>query len=125
MRRARRFWRSFGYACAGLLHTVKTQRNMQIHVAAALLTLLGAWWLDISRTDLLLVFFAIGLVMALELVNTSIEAAVDLVTEEWHAKAKIAKDAAAGAVLLAALTAAVIGLWVYGPPLVARLSSLF
>ncbi|WP_126429672.1 diacylglycerol kinase family protein [Brevibacillus marinus] len=120
-----RFWRSLKNACAGVRYAVKTQRNMRIHCGWALLALLAAWWLDVSRADWLLVVFAIGLVMALELVNTAIEAAVDLASEEWHAKAKAAKDAAAGAVLLAALTAAVIGVWVFAPPLVAKLSSLF
>lgn len=115
--RKQRFWRSLGYAAAGVWYALKTQRNMRIHLGIALLTQLAAWWLEISRSDWLLVVFAIGLVIALELLNTAIEAAVDLVTEEWRAKAKLAKDTAAGAVLVAALAAVVIGICVYGPPL--------
>lgn len=90
---------------------------MQIHLVAAVLALVSSWWLDISRNDILLVFFAIALVFALEIVNTAIEAAVDIASPDWHAKAKIAKDAAAGAVLVAACLAVLIGIAVFGPPL--------
>lgn len=112
-----RFVRSFSCALEGIAYTVKTQRNMQIHIVAALLALVACWWLDISRNDTLLVFFTIALVFALEIVNTAIEAAVDIASPDWHAKAKIAKDAAAGAVLVAACLAVLIGITVFGPPL--------
>lgn len=112
-----RFVRSFSCAIEGIAYTVKTQRNMQIHLVAAVLALVSSWWLDISRNDILLVFFAIALVFALEIVNTAIEAAVDIASPDWHAKAKIAKDAAAGAVLVAACLAVLIGIAVFGPPL--------
>ncbi|MEJ8548009.1 diacylglycerol kinase family protein [Brevibacillus borstelensis] len=117
------FIRSFSYAFAGIAHTVKTQRNMRIHVAAAVLALLMAWWLDISRNDVLLVFFTIALVFSLELVNTAIEAAVDLASPDRHPKAKAAKDAAAGAVLVAAVLSVLVGLFVFGPPLWQKLSA--
>jgi len=117
----RRFVRSVGYACTGIVHTWKTQRNMQIHVIAAILVLFCTWWLQIPRGDVLLVFFSIALVISLELVNTAVEAAVDLITEETHPLAKIAKDASAGAVLVAAVISVVIGLAVFGPPLLAML----
>lgn len=116
------FIRSFSYAFAGIAHTVKTQRNMRIHVAAAIVALVMAWWLEISRNDVLLVFFSIALVWALELVNTALEAAVDLSSPEWHAKAKTAKDACAGAVLVAAVLSVVIGVAVFGPPLWGKLT---
>lgn len=118
-----RLVRSFSYALQGIVHTVKTQRNMQIHVAAAVIVLAAAWWLQIPRSDVLLVFFSIALVIALELVNTAIEAAVDLASPDWHRKAKIAKDASAGAVLVAAVVAAVIGVIIFGPPLCQKLSA--
>jgi undecaprenol kinase len=113
----RRLMRSFTYAIEGIVYTVETQRNMQIHIVAAVIALVAAWWLEISRSDFLLVFFAITLVFALEIVNTAIEAVVDLASPDWHAKAKIAKDAGAGAVLVAAILSAVIGILVFGPPL--------
>lgn len=118
----RRLVSSFSYALQGIAHTVKTQQNMQIHVAFAVLALAAAWWLRIPRGDVLLVFFSIGLVLALELVNTALEAAVDLASPDWHAKAKTAKDACAGAVLVAAVLSVVIGVAVFGPPLWGKLS---
>ncbi|WP_019119928.1 diacylglycerol kinase [Brevibacillus massiliensis] len=124
MKELRRFWRSACWACAGIVFALKTQRNMQIHATAAVLVLLSAWWLHIPRGDVLLVFFSIGLVLSLELVNTAIESAVDLVTEEWHAKAKAAKDTAAGAVLLAAVVAIVIACCVFGPPLWDKITTI-
>jgi len=118
----RRLVRSFSYALQGIVYTVKTQRNMQIHVAAATLVLAAAWWLQIPRSDVLLVFFSIGLVFSLELINTAVEAAVDLASPEWHAKAKIAKDASAGAVLIAAILSVGIGIMVFGPPLLEKMT---
>jgi diacylglycerol kinase len=120
-----RLVRSFSYALQGIVHTVKTQRNMKIHVTAAVLVLAAAWWLQIPRSDVLLVFFSIALVIALELVNTAIEAAVDLASPDWHCKAKIAKDASAAGVLVAAIVSVVIGVMIFGPPLYQKLSEWF
>ncbi len=72
----------------------------------------------------MLVFFIVTLVMVLEVVNTAIEAVVDLVTEEFHPLAKIAKDCAAGAVLIAAFSSVIIGLAVFGPPLLVKLKAI-
>jgi len=113
----RRLGRSFACAMEGIVHTVKTQRNMQIHLVAAVLALAAAWWLEIDRTEVIWVLIAITLVLVLELVNTAIESVVDLVTSDWHAKAKVAKDAAAGAVLVGAILSVAIGMAVFGPPL--------
>lgn len=93
---------------------------MQIHVAAAIVVLAAAWLLQIPRSDVLLVLFSIGLVTSLELVNTAIEAVVDLASPEWHAKAKIAKDVGAGAVLVAAILSVLIGVLVFGQPLLQK-----
>ncbi|MBY0088370.1 diacylglycerol kinase family protein [Brevibacillus sp. M2.1A] len=120
MKEWRRLIRSFAYALQGISYTVRTQRNMQIHVAAAILVLAAAWWLQIPRSDVLLVLFSIGLVFSLELVNTAIEAVVDLASPEWHAKAKIAKDVGAGAVLVAAILSLIIGVLVFGQPLLQK-----
>lgn len=123
MKEWRRFAKSVACAWNGILHTIRTQRNMQIHLAVTILVLPALWWLEIPRGDRLLVFFAIGLVLALETVNTAIEAAVDLVTKEQHPLAKIAKDAGAGAVLIAVIAAVLIGLYVFLPPLLAFLTT--
>ncbi|CAI8737925.1 diacylglycerol kinase family protein [Brevibacillus sp. NPDC058079] len=120
MKEWRRLTRSFTYALQGISYTVRTQRNMQIHVAAAIVVLAAAWWLQIPRSDVLLVLFSIGLVFSLELVNTAIEAVVDLASPEWHAKAKIAKDVGAGAVLVAAILSLIIGVLVFGQPLLQK-----
>ncbi|MED1783018.1 diacylglycerol kinase family protein [Brevibacillus fortis] len=120
MKEWRRLTRSFTYALQGISYTVRTQRNMQIHVAAAIMVLAAAWWLQIPRSDVLLVLFSIGLVTSLELVNTAIEAVVDLASPEWHAKAKIAKDVGAGAVLVAAILSFIVGVLVFGQPLLQK-----
>lgn len=120
MKEWRRLTRSFTYALQGISYTVRTQRNMQIHVAAAIGVLAAAWWLQIPRSDVLLVLFSIGLVFSLELVNTAIEAVVDLASPEWHVKAKIAKDVGAGAVLVAAILSLIIGVLVFGQPLLQK-----
>jgi diacylglycerol kinase len=110
--------RSFGYAICGIRDTVKTQRNMQIHVIMAMLVLLLEWVLPISKGEVLLVFFSVFLVLILETVNTAIEKNVDLVVGETrHPLAKAAKDAAAGAVLLAAILSVFVGIYVFAEPL--------
>lgn len=125
MKEWRRLVRSFSYALQGIVYTVKTQRNMQIHVAATVIVLAAAWWLQISRSDVLLVFFSIALVTSLELVNTAVEAVVDLASPDWQRKAKIAKDASAGAVLVAAMVSVVIGVVIFGPPLYRKVAEWF
>lgn len=88
---------------------------MKIHVAVTLLVIIAGFVLGLSITEWCICLGMFGLVMALELVNTAVEAVVDLVTAERHPLAKIAKDTAAGAVLIAAIMAAVIGLLIFVP----------
>ena len=109
--------RSFRHAFDGLWHVLRTQRNMRLHVlAAAIVVALGAWLrLDVVRWSLLAV--TIGGVLVGEMVNTAVEALVDLVSPEYHERAKVAKDVSAGVVLLLAVTAIVVGLLILGPPL--------
>ncbi|QDX93295.1 diacylglycerol kinase family protein [Brevibacillus laterosporus] len=116
-----RLWRSFGYAIQGINHAVRTQRNMQIHVAVALGVVIVSIWLQVTRLEFSLLLLVIAVVWALELFNTAVEAVVDLVTEEYHPLAKIAKDVAAGAVFVAAMFAILIGILILGPPLYAYL----
>ncbi|MFT9848658.1 diacylglycerol kinase [Aneurinibacillus sp. REN35] len=114
----RRLRRSFGYAICGIRDTVKTQRNMQIHVIVALLVLLLGWILAIPKGDVLLVFFSVFLVLILETVNTAIEHTVDVaIGDRFHPLAKKAKDAAAGGVLFAAILSVFVGIYVFGEPL--------
>lgn len=108
-------YRSFGYAFEGIFTCIRNERNMKIHVAVMLLVIIAGFVLGLSVTEWCICLGLFGLVMALELVNTAVEAVVDLVTAERHPLAKIAKDTAAGAVLIAAIMAAVIGLLIFVP----------
>jgi diacylglycerol kinase len=90
---------------------------MRIHLVAATAVLILAAALRVSRLELACLLLCIMMVTALEMINTVVESVVDLVTEEYHPLAKIAKDAAAGAVLVSSIGAAVVGLLILGPPL--------
>lgn len=96
---------SLNYAFEGIIHVLRTQRNMQIHFAAAFGVLVAALFLGVSRTDLMILIVVAALVIVAEMVNTAIEAAVDLSTTNFDPRAKIAKDVAAGAVLIISVVA--------------------
>ncbi|WP_202080677.1 diacylglycerol kinase family protein [Caldalkalibacillus salinus] len=113
---------SFKYAIEGIVYVFQTQQNMKIHFAVSVFVLLLSVFLDVSTYQLLFVFSSIVLVMCMELMNTAVEKVVDLITEDYHQNAKIAKDVAAGAVLFAALFATIIGVYVFIPPIVDLLS---
>jgi diacylglycerol kinase (ATP) len=100
---------SFNYAISGIIHGLKTQRNMQLHVIVMVLVLLASLFLDLSRIELAAIFFAIGLVLISEMLNTAIESIVDLIIDTHHKVAGTAKDIGAGAVLIASITALAIG----------------
>ena len=106
-------------------HVLRTQRNARIHLSLALVAIVLGLWLGLSRIEWAIIVLTIGLVLAAESFNTVAEAAVDLATAEYHPLAKIAKDVAAGAVLLMAITAVVVGLLILGPPLWAALLTMF
>ena len=107
--------KSFGYAVEGIFTCIRNERNMKIHLAVAALVVIAGWILGLSITEWCICLGLFGLVMALELVNTAVEAVVDLVTTERHPLAKTAKDTAAGAVLIAAIMAAIVGLLIFVP----------
>jgi diacylglycerol kinase (ATP) len=98
---------------------LKTQENARIHLAAAMLAVAAAFFFRITRGEWCAIVLAIGLVIAAEAINTAVEAVVDLASPERHPLAGRAKDVAAGAVLVAAVTAAVVGILVFGPYVVA------
>jgi diacylglycerol kinase (ATP) len=99
---------SFNFAIEGVVYALRTQRNMRIHMAAAIVTLIAALALNVDRMGLVAVVFAISLVFVTELANTAIEATVDVAIQGYDPLAKIAKDVAAGAVLIAATNAIVV-----------------
>jgi len=112
-----KFIAGFGFAFSGLWFALRTQINMQVHLGLALLALLLGILLHISAVEFALVFVAIATVMIAEMFNTVIELCVDLASPEYHPLAKIAKDVAAGAVLLSAFLSIIIALFVYVPHL--------
>lgn len=110
MRRARStLLGSFGSAWSGFLFLLRTQRNMRIHVAAVPVVLVCGLWLQPPRWEWAILVLCAGMVLACEALNTAIEVVVDLLSPEWSEQARIAKDTAAAGVLLAAITAAVVG----------------
>ncbi|KZE72995.1 diacylglycerol kinase family protein [Paenibacillus sp. CMAA1739] len=119
-------WRmTFRYAAEGVIYALRTQINMRIHVVVALLVIVAGLTLRISRLDWLFVCLAIAIVIVAELINTAVEAAVDLISPDIHPLAKAAKDTAAGAVLLAAVFAVIIGIFVFYRPVLTLISQLF
>ncbi len=111
--RSRSLLWSFNYAIQGIVYALRTQRNMRVHFLTAAAVLAGAVVLDISRLEMIALLFAIGLVLTAELVNTAIEAVVDLVVDRPDPLAKVAKDVAAGGVLISALIAVAVGYVVF------------
>lgn len=101
--------KAFNSAIQGIIYTFKYERNMKIHYVTAVVVLLISLFLDLSRIEMLILLFAISLVIVSEMFNTAVENTVDLVTNEYHTLAKIAKDVAAGGVLIASLNAAAVG----------------
>ncbi|WP_110111381.1 diacylglycerol kinase family protein [Bacillus sp. CGMCC 1.16541] len=111
--RVKRLFRSFGYAWQGIRHVIKTEQNMQIHVLVSVLVLGASIYFQISYFEWITIMVLIAGMWSLELLNTAIEKTVDLVTEEHHPLAKVAKDAAAGAVLVYAVASVIIGCIVF------------
>ena len=105
--------KTFNYAIDGIIYTLKSQRNMKIHYAIAILVLFLTLFLNLSRIEIIAVFFSISLVILSEMFNTAIEKTVDLVTTEYNPLAKIAKDVAAGAVLVSALNSIMVAYLVF------------
>lgn len=111
--RSRSLLWSFDYAIRGIVHTIRTQRNMRLHLMAAVVVFVAALLLGISGLELIALVFAVGLVFVCELVNTAIETVVDLATEGYDPLAAVAKDVAAGGVLISAVTAVAVGYIVF------------
>jgi diacylglycerol kinase len=111
------FLRSFVFAFAGIVYTIRTQRNMRVHLGLGLAAAALALLLGLGPTEWAVLLVAMALVYCAEMLNTVVEAVVDLATEEYHDLAKVAKDVAAGAVLVAAIFAAGVGLFLFAPRL--------
>ena len=112
-RRVTSLFESFNNAAEGVVHALRTQRNLWIHFTVAAAVLVAAIGFGVSKLELIVLLLAITFVLVAELVNTAIEAAVDVASTSFDPMAKLAKDIAAGAVLIASVNALVVGYLVF------------
>lgn len=110
-----KFIKGFGYAFSGIAYAGKSQFNFRFHIGVLMLVGIAGWYYQLNSSEWLWIIAASGMVLGAELFNTAIEVLVDLVSPEIHPKAKIIKDVAAGAVLIAAFAAVLIGLIIFLP----------
>jgi diacylglycerol kinase len=108
---------SFGHASHGWWYVLRTQRNAWIHAVISTLVILAALWLHLPLRDWAVLILTIAMVWTAEFINTALEAVVDLASPQQHHLAKAGKDVGAAAVLIAALAAILVGLFIFGPPL--------
>jgi diacylglycerol kinase (ATP) len=111
--RSQSVFESFNYAAEGVIHALRTQRNLWIHFTIAAAVLVAAVGFGVSKLELMVLLLAITFVLVAELVNTAVEAAIDVASTSFDPMAKIAKDIAAGAVLVATLNAVAVGYLVF------------
>jgi undecaprenol kinase/diacylglycerol kinase (ATP) len=114
---------SFGYALSGLWYAVRTQLNMRIHLSVTVAVLVLGLYVKLDWVQWAVLILTIGAVLIAEMFNTVAEAALDATTPYYHPLIKIAKDVAAGAVLLTALLSVLVGLLILGPPLWLKLAA--
>ena len=107
--------KSFKYAFEGILIGIKEEQNMKIHITIMILVIIFGIMLKINTIEWIICILLFGLVISMELINTAIENTVNLITKEKNQQAKIAKDVAAGAVLVSAIVSAIIGLMIFVP----------
>ena len=120
--RSQSLFQSFNFAAEGVVHAVRTQRNLWLHFAVAAAVLVAAVGFGATKLELAVLLLAITFVLVAELVNTAVEAAVDVASTSFDPMAKIAKDIAAGAVLVAALNAVAVGYLVFSGEVATRSS---
>lgn len=120
----KRLKKSFGYAFKGIDDVISNEPNMKIHVSVAILVVIMAFLLKISMIEWIILVLLIGLVLAAEVINTTIENLVDMYTKDYNERAKVVKDTAAGTVLILAITSAIIGLMIFVPKIILVLESL-
>lgn len=106
---------SFKHAWDGIAYAFTSQPNFRAHLIAAYIVVFSAWHFEVSETEWIMLLFAIALVLVAEMLNTAIESVTDILILEFNKHAKIAKDVAAGMVLVSAIFSAVIGLVIFLP----------
>jgi len=112
-RRAPTLLESFNYAFEGIIHVLRTQRNMRIHFMIAAGVLIAALIVGVSRLELVILLMAISFVLIAEMINSALEAGIDVATTSFDPLAKLAKDIAAGAVLIATINAVAVGYLIF------------
>ena len=115
---------TFNYAFQGVVHALRTHRNMRVHVAIAAAVLIAAIVLGVSKLELIALLISITFVLVAEMINTAIESAIDVATTSFDPMAKLAKAIAAGAVLIAAVNAIAVGYLVFSGAIADRSSRL-
>lgn len=123
-RRAQSLLESFNFAFEGIIHVLRTQRNMRIHFAIAAAVLIAALWVGVNRVELIALLLAISFVLIAEMINSALEAGIDVATTSFDPLAKLAKDISAGAVLIATVNAVAVGYLVFSEQIVNRSSRL-
>ncbi len=113
-----RFFKSFNYSLQGLKYAFKYEQNILIHLFITAIVVVAGIYFNISLNEWIVCILLIGLVIATEMINTSIEAVVDLACPKQHDLAKIAKDTASAAVLMFAVTAVISGLVIFLPKII-------
>lgn len=106
---------SFKFAFKGIGSSIKSERNMKIHTTMMLLVIISGIFFNIAMWEWITCFILFGLVISLEMVNTALEIIVDMVSPEYNMRAGRAKDIAAGAVLVNAIVAFIVGLLIFLP----------
>lgn len=106
---------SFKFAFNGIISAFKSQFNLKIHFIASIIAILTGFYLEISYYEWAIIILVIGMVISAELINTSIESIVDLISPQYHESAKMAKDTSAGAVLIMAIVAFFVGFIIFVP----------
>ena len=123
-RRAQNLLESFNFAFEGIIHVLRTQRNMRIHFAVAFVVLVAALVVNVTKLELIALLISITFVLIAEMLNTGLEAAIDIATTSLVPMAKLAKDIAAGAVLIATANAVIVGYLVFAGKVANRSSHL-
>jgi diacylglycerol kinase (ATP) len=124
-RRTVSLFESFNYAIEGIIHVLRTHRNMRIHFGLAVVVLVAAVWIGVDRIELIALLISIAFVLIAEMINSAIEAAIDMATTSFDPLAKLAKDIAAGAVLISAVNAVAVGYLVFSQEVSTKTSNLF
>jgi len=124
MRRAPTILDSFNFAFEGIIHVLRTQRNMRIHFAVAFFVIVMAIVANVTKLELIALLISIAFVLVAEMINTAVEAAIDIATTSFDPMAKLAKDIAAGAVLISSVNAVAVGYLVFSGRVAERSSQV-